>query len=328
MALTAYCKKCRREVDPGEICPLCGTKLPKTAVHAAWVMERRPAADWMCWNAVMRWLIPAGLVLMALVLLPEWISGGTEAVERLIRGGFFATVGGLAAGVLLLVLLALLCQGKELADYVVDSRGVHVTKYLPDPTPLKLIARLKSPRLMDQADPEAEAPVIRLEEKDLPWREVARVQLWTEKCCILFYAPAWWQRLAVWCTPFTWEDALYFVRDKLGKKKSVELPEYLRAQAQAGKAAPARRSAARRTVQPETESSWPDETKDARRGSGDLGMLPEEDGAWEAEPGTVEREEFRDESLIRKEDALSDQVPENVGEQMALELPPEDGAQV
>lgn len=330
MALTAYCKKCRREVDPGEICPLCGTKLPKTAVHAAWVMERRPAADWMCWNAVMRWLIPAGLVLMALVLLPEWISGGTEAVERLIRGGFFATVGGLAAGVLLLVLLALLCQGKELADYVVDSRGVHVTKYLPDPTPLKLIARLKSPRLMDQADPEAEAPVIRLEEKDLPWREVARVQLWTEKCCILFYAPAWWQRLAVWCTPFTWDDALYFVRDKLGKKKSVELPEYLRAQAQAGKAAPARRSAARRTVQPETEAPW--ETGAGFPGYGDPAPENSAEGRgspWEnGESEPVESEELRVESLPRKGEALSEQVPENVGEQMALDLPPEDGAQV
>ena len=330
MALTAYCKKCRREVDPGEICPLCGTKLPKTAVHAAWVMERRPAADWMCWNAVMRWLIPAGLVLMALVLLPEWISGGTEAVERLIRSGFFATVGGLAAGVLLLVLLALLCQGKELADYVVDSRGVHVTKYLPDPTPLKLIARLKSPRLMDQADPEAEAPVIRLEEKDLPWRQVARVQLWTEKCCILFYAPAWWQRLAVWCTPFTWDDALYFVRDKLGKKKSVELPEYLRAQAQAGKAAPARRAAARRTVQPETEAPW--ETGAGFPGYGDPAPENSAEGRgspWEnGESEPVESEELRVESLLRKGEALSEQVPENVGEQMALDLPPEDGAQV
>ena len=26
-------------------------------------------------------------------------------------------------------------------DYVIDSRGVHVTRYLPNPTPLKLIAR-------------------------------------------------------------------------------------------------------------------------------------------------------------------------------------------
>ena len=64
MAVTAYCKKCNREVEPGDICPRCGTKLPKTAVHAAWVVERRPVTDWMCWNAVMRWLLPAGLAVL------------------------------------------------------------------------------------------------------------------------------------------------------------------------------------------------------------------------------------------------------------------------
>ena len=40
MALTAYCKKCAREVDVGETCPFCGTRLGKNAVHAAWCVER------------------------------------------------------------------------------------------------------------------------------------------------------------------------------------------------------------------------------------------------------------------------------------------------
>ena len=235
MALTAYCKKCNREVEPGDICPRCGTKLPKTATHAAWVVERKPVADWMCWNAVMRWLLPAGLAVLVLALALEGLSGGAEAIEKLFRGGFP------------LVLLALLLQGKELIDYVVDSRGVHATRYLPAPTPLKLIARLKSPARMNQLDPEAETQVLCLEERDLPWREVARVQLWPEKCYLLFYAPAWWLRIPVRCTPFVWEDALFFVRDKLGKKKTVELPEHLRAQ-------PAKKAPARRTGRPSAAS--------------------------------------------------------------------------
>ena len=40
MALTAYCKKCAREVDAGEICPYCGSRLGKNAAHAAWCVER------------------------------------------------------------------------------------------------------------------------------------------------------------------------------------------------------------------------------------------------------------------------------------------------
>ena len=228
MALTAYCKKCNREVEPGDICPLCGTKLAKSATHAAWVMERKPVADWMSWNAILRWLLPAGLAVVLLALVLEGMSGGVAAVERLFSGSFPVTLLILLGGVLALVLLALCLQGKELADYVVDSRGIHVTRYLPDPTAMKLILRLKSPGLLREADPEAERPILKLGETDLPWREVVRVQLWPEKCYILFYAPRWWMRAAVRCTPFSWDDALFFVRDKLGKKKAVDLPAHLR----------------------------------------------------------------------------------------------------
>lgn len=229
MALTATCKKCNREVEPGDVCPLCGSKLPKTAAHAAWVVERRPAADWMCWNAVMRWLLPAGLAVLVLVLAAEWVSGGAAAVERLFRGSFPLTLLLLMCALTALVFCLLLLQGRELMDYVVDSRGVHATRYLPRPTALKLLARGKSPALMNQVDPESDNPILRLEERDLPWREITRVQLWPEKCYLLFYAPAWWLRIPVRCTPFSWEDALVFVRDKLGRKKAVDLPAHLRA---------------------------------------------------------------------------------------------------
>ena len=143
MALTATCKKCNREVEPGDICPICGTKLPKSATHAAWVVERKPVADWMCWNAILRWLLPASTVVLALALLLEGVSGGTEAVEKLFLGSFPVTLLLLLGVLLLLVLAALLLQGRELMDYIVDSRGVHATRYLPDPTPLKLLLRLK-----------------------------------------------------------------------------------------------------------------------------------------------------------------------------------------
>ncbi|MBQ9211780.1 MAG: zinc ribbon domain-containing protein [Clostridia bacterium] len=274
MALTAYCKKCNREVAPGDICPLCGTKLAKTATHAAWVTERRPVTDWMCWNGVMRWLLPAGLAVLILVLIAEGVSGGVSAVEKLFQGEFPWTLLLIFLSLVALIFLALLLQGKELMDYVIDSRGVHVTRYLPQPTALKLLARLKSPRLMDQIDPEAENPVLRLEEQDLPWRAVARVQLWPEKCYILFYAPAWWLRIPVQATPFSWDDALYYVRDKLGKKKAVDLPEHLRVPSvkkapahRAGKAAPAAMGAPKSTfaTAPETAldngAPWPETTE-------------------------------------------------------------------
>ena len=41
-------------------------------------------------------------------------------------------------------------------------------------------------------------------------------------------------RVSLPCTPFTWEEALDFIRDRIGKKKAVILPEECR-QAAAGK---------------------------------------------------------------------------------------------
>ena len=299
MALTAFCKKCNREVEPGDICPRCGTKLPKSAVHAAWVVERVPVRDWMCWNAVLRWLFPAGLAVLILALALEGLSGGPEAVERLFRSDFLLTLAGMIGLLLLLVFLALLLQGKELMDYVVDSRGVHVTRYLPRPTALRLILRFKSPRMMSQISPEEASPILRLEERSLPWREVSRVQLWPEKCYLLFYAPAWWLRIPVRCTPFSWEDALSFVREKLGKKKAVRLPDHLRVSAAAGKSGTGR---AARPAAP--APAYPEERFSGEEPGGE--RLP---GFSGGEPGSAA-------------DDGADGIPPSAGEQMSLDLEP------
>ena len=54
MARTAYCKRCGKEVEAGEMCPFCGTRLGKNAVHAAWCVERNPVKDWMYWKTRIR----------------------------------------------------------------------------------------------------------------------------------------------------------------------------------------------------------------------------------------------------------------------------------
>ena len=250
MALTAYCKKCRMEVEPGEICPRCGTRLGKTAAHAAWCVERVPVRDWMYWNGVMRILLPAALAIVILVLLPEGIIGGVEAVERMMAGVFPAALGIILATVLLLTLLVFAAQGPELSDFVVDSRGIHETRYLPEPTPLKLALRMKSQALAA----EAEGGVVRLGERNLAWKDVARVQIWPEKCMILYYSPAWWLRAAVVCTPFSMEDVMELTREKIGRKKKVRLPASLTVAS-----APARRRSAARVQLPLARPAEPAE---------------------------------------------------------------------
>lgn len=227
MALTAYCKKCAREVDAGEVCPFCGSRLGKNSAHAAWCVEHTPVKDWMSWNALMRILLPAALVILLLVLLAEGIAGGIGAVEKMLVSGFPVVLLILLGTILVMAFAALLLQGKELTDYVVDSRGIHEIHYLPDPTPLRLITRLKSPSLMHSAEPGQKPSVLKLSEKDLLWKNIARVQLWPEKCMVLYYAPGWWLRIAVVCTPFLWDDVMALTREKLGKKRKIRLPASL-----------------------------------------------------------------------------------------------------
>lgn len=224
MARTAYCKRCGKEVEAGEMCPFCGTRLGKNAVHAAWCVERIPVKDWMYWNSVMRLLLPGALVILILVFLLELLFGGTGAVEKMISSAFLPVLGVLLSAVLTVTLLVLLLRGKELSDFVVDSRGIHETRYLPDPTPLKLMLRMKSPETPGE---DGDARVIKLGERQIAWKDVSRVQLWPEKCMVLFYAPAWWLRIPVVCTPFTWEDTMDYIREKLGRKKKVRLPKSL-----------------------------------------------------------------------------------------------------
>ncbi len=229
MARTAYCKRCGKEVDAGEICPFCGTRLGKNAAHAAWCVDRTPVKDWMYWNSVMRLLLPGALAILALVLLLEGLFGGIGAVEKMLSSAFPAVLGILLLAVLAVIFLVLLLQGKELSDFVVDNRGIHETRYLPDPTPLKLLLRMKAPKF-----PEGEGSgVLQLGERHIAWKDVSRVQLWPEKCMVLFYAPSWWLRIPVICTPFTWEDTMDYIREKLGRKKKVRLPNSLTVQAPA-----------------------------------------------------------------------------------------------
>ena len=151
MAITSYCKKCGQDVPRGDICPQCGAKLPKTSARVVWSLEHRPVRDWMCWNAALRIMAPAAAAVLLLILLLEALAGGWQAAERLLEQGLLLTWATLSTAALAVLWLVLLAQGADVVDCVVDSKGVHVTTYLENPTTLSLLARLRSPALMREA---------------------------------------------------------------------------------------------------------------------------------------------------------------------------------
>ena len=225
MPLTSYCKKCARDVPVGERCPHCGAKLPANAVRLAWCVDHAPLRDWMSWNAVMRVALPVLMLATVLVIVMEGVTGGVAGIEAIMREGLLLSILGVAIFGSAVLLLLFILQGDDILDCVVDSKGFHVQQYLPEPTPLKLLARLKSPSLMRRVTPDN--PMLLISQKEIAWKDITRVQLWPEKTFLLLYAPTWWLRLAVPCTPFTWADALGMVSDKLGRKKNVQLPAEL-----------------------------------------------------------------------------------------------------
>ena len=236
MPLTSYCKKCGQDVPVSSFCPYCRSKLAPNTVRLAWCVDHHPVRDWMCWNAVMRLLLPMMAATILLVILLEAVMGGLDGVAMLLGGGLLVSLTGIMGMVLTVMLLVFILQGDDLLDCVVDARGIHVQKYLPEPTALKLVLRGKSPRMLDAM---GDDNLLLVSSTEIAWKDITRVQLWPEKNMILFYAPKWWMRLALPCTPFTWEDALDCIREKIGKKKAVTLPEICRQAAPAkAKAAP------------------------------------------------------------------------------------------
>ena len=236
MPLTSYCKKCGQDVPVSSFCPYCRSKLAPNTVRLAWCVDHHPVRDWMCWNAVMRLLLPVMAATILLVILLEAIMGGLDGVAMLLGGGLLVSLTGIMGMVLTVMLLVFILQGDDLLDCVVDARGIHVQKYLPEPTALKLVLRGKSPRMLDAMGDEN---LLLVSSTEIAWKDITRVQLWPEKNMILFYAPKWWMRLTLPCTPFTWEDARDCIREKIGKKKAVTLPEICRQAAPAkAKAAP------------------------------------------------------------------------------------------
>jgi len=221
LPLTSYCKKCGRDVPVRDRCPDCGAKLPASTVRLAWCVEHMPVRDWMCWNAVMRIILPVVGVTLLLTFVLEGILGGLNGIAALLSGGLVPTLTGLMIGLLAVLLLIFILQGDDLLDCVIDSTGCHVQQYLPDPTPLKLLLRLKPTSMLQSV---GEENMLLLSTRDIAWKDIRRVQLWPEKTMLLLYAPRWWMRVSLPCTPFTWDEALGFIRDRIGRRKDVILP--------------------------------------------------------------------------------------------------------
>ena len=246
MAISATCKKCGKEMDPGATCPICGGKL--SLPHTLWRISRRPVLNWISWNSFLRLALPV-LGLVALILLIAEMAGGTGGLRRFLEGPVPGVLLWLLAGLLAAVGLLLLLQGRETLELAADKSGVTLRVLLPRPTPLRLLAHGRSPRLMQEPSLRMEYGLL-VDERRVDWKELTRVQLWPEKGMFLLYGPRWWLRMAVPCDAEGWREMSAQVTDKLARKKGVVVPPSLRPPEKPKAAAASSRGRRTRTPDP------------------------------------------------------------------------------
>ena len=225
MPLTCFCKTCQREVPARETCPSCGEKLNPSTAHTSWEETRLPVLDWICWNGILRIALPVFFVTAALILLIETVTGGLAAAETLLTGGFGSLSLACLAVLFVCTAAVLLLRGRETMTCWADGKGLHTAISLEAPTKLRLIARGLPTGLLKKA---REDTPLRVSESHISWREIRRIQLWPQKGLILVYAPRFWQRLAIPCPASEWSEALRLIRERLGKRKDVLLPDAIR----------------------------------------------------------------------------------------------------
>ena len=224
MAITAFCRKCGKEMRPGAVCPVCGGKL--SASHTLWRISRWPALSWTCWNSPLRLALPA-LLLVGLVLLGAELTAGPGGLQRFLDGSMPSLLAWMLAGLVLAVGIALLLQGQETLEIAADKSGVTLRVLLPRPTTLRLLAHFRSPRLLRDESLRMEYG-LQVDERRVAWKDVRRVQLWPEKGMFLLYGPRWWLRMAVPCDEKGWREMSALVTEKLGHKKGARVPASLR----------------------------------------------------------------------------------------------------
>lgn len=224
MPKTITCKKCGCEAPVCSQCPQCASKLNPNQAHLLWHKRRIPALDWMCWNVVARIVLSVALLILALLALSALLTGDAQELERLVLEVMPPMALALAAiGAAVLFVLAL--RGSETMECVVDNKGVTLRVYQINETRSKLLYRrgraFTASKWVTQLG-------VKVDEQTVTWKEITRVQLWSEKGMMLFYSPSWWLRVCLPCDAEMWTEIKAFVREKLGKSKTVSLPRELR----------------------------------------------------------------------------------------------------
>lgn len=214
----AYCKKCKQEVWPDTVCPICGQKLPVNNLRISWSFGLTPVRDFLSWNSVLRVTLPVLMLVMIIISGVEFGRKGILGVQTLLAQGFWSLLLMLMLAMVAVAFVALLLRGREEVRYILDGKNVHIQIWQVKPSFIK--------RIFGMIPPEAQVGSAgqyewMLEEKHIPWTKLCRVGLWPDRDKILLYSPRFWLAAALHASPDTYDDAVRFIYEHVKKRPGV-----------------------------------------------------------------------------------------------------------
>lgn len=218
MPVMAYCKKCKQEVWPDAVCPICGQKLPANGLRLSWSFGITPVRDFLSWNSIFRVALPVLLLLLLVITGVEFGRKGILGVQALMAQGFWSLLLMLTAAMMAVSFAALALRGREEVRYILDSKGVHMQVWQVKPSLIKRIFGMIPPDAQHGSMGQLEWM---LEEKHIPWTKLSRVGFWPDRDKILLYSPKFYLALALHALPETYDDAVRFIYEHVKKRPGV-----------------------------------------------------------------------------------------------------------
>jgi hypothetical protein len=218
MPVMYYCKKCKQEVPPDTVCPICGQKLSENSLRLSWSFGLAPVRDFLSWNSILRVALPALILLMLVITGVEFGRKGILGVQVLLAQGFWSLLSVLMAAMIVAVFAALALRGREEVRYILDGKGVHIQVWQMKPSFIKRIFGMIPPEAQQGSMGQFEWM---LEEKHILWAKLCRVGFWPDRDKILLYSPRFYLAAALHALPETYDDAVRFIYEHVKKRPGV-----------------------------------------------------------------------------------------------------------
>ena len=180
-----FCKKCNAE-SASPVCSRCGRKLPAGMMRDVWRVWRVPLSDGGTWLGALKVTFLLAALLFLLVFGAEALLSGTDRVMALLSSGLPGVICALIPVSLLLTLLFLALQGREILVYALDVQGAHVQVWHAA-SRIRCWARLQSARL-EEAVPQQDGGALLLSQvRHMLWKDVRQVRYAPRKGEIRLY---------------------------------------------------------------------------------------------------------------------------------------------